>query len=493
MGRILNVDTLTDHGHAEGRRIMLDILEHGLRAADPYYATKAMLRLDGDILTVGGDEYAPPGTPLPGPAVIDLKKINRIFVLGGGKGIQGCAKALEELLGDRLTGGVVIDKHGTPHILERVEVVYGAHPIPDEGCARGCRRIVEIAKDLGPDDLVFTMAGNGVGSLLTLPAPGITVEDIRQVVYMFQIERGGPTGDLVPVRNHLDAIKGGQFTRYLKPAQVIHLINFNRPKSYEQMARGTPCRWLHLLPDSSTFADAVASLKKWDVWDRVPQAVRDRFLAADPAGETLKADEFEQLNNKVFFVFNPATGLVPTAKRRAEELGFRTHVLYNNTDMQPEAMQVGKLVANLAKHSEYDGDPFEPPVVLLSGGELLVTVGQETGMGGRNQEYITSAAIQLAGTERVIMASVDSDGTDGPGHQFVGPEYAHIPVLTGGIVDGGTALRAKEKGIDLAAALKRHDTSPVLWELGDGVVTLPAMSMTDLSITLILGRSTPKV
>jgi glycerate-2-kinase len=492
MGRILNADTLTDHGLVEGRLLMLDILEHGLRAADPYYATKALLRREGDILTVGGDAYAPPGTPLPGPAVIDLSKINRIYCLGGGKGIQGCAKAIEELLGDRLTGGVVIDKHGTPLILERVQVVYGAHPIPDEGCAEGCRRIVEIAKTLGPDDLVFTMTGNGVGSLLTLPAPGITVEDIRQVVYMFQIERGGPTGDLVPIRNHLDSIKGGQFTRYLKNAQVIHLINFNRPKSYHQMVYGTPYRWMHLLPDSSTFADAVASLKKWDLWERVPQAVRDRLLAADPAGETLKGDEFERLGNKVFFIFSRETGVVVTAKRRAEELGLRTRVLFNNYDMQAEASQVGRVVANLAKHSEYDGDPFEPPLALLSGGELLVTVGTETGMGGRDQEYITSAALQIAGTQNIVMASVDSDGTDGPGHQFVGPEYAQIPVLTGGIVDGQTALRAKELGINLVDALKRHDTSPALWALGDGVVTLPAMSMGDLSVTIILGRSTPK-
>jgi glycerate-2-kinase len=113
-------------------------------------------------------------------------------------------------------------------------------------------------------------------------------------------------------------------------------------------------------------------------------------------------------------------------------------------------------------------------------------------MGGRDQEYITSAALQIAGTQNIVMASVDSDGTDGPGHQFVGPEYAQIPVLTGGIVDGQTALRAKELGINLVDALKRHDTSPALWALGDGVVTLPAMSMGDLSVTIILGRSTPK-
>ncbi len=220
MSRIINAETLTDHGHVAGRRAMLDILETGLRAADPYYATLAALHLDGDILTVGHSLYEPPGTPLPGPEIIDLRSVKRIFVLGAGKGINRAAMAIEEVLGERLTGGHVIDKHGTPHNLKRVGLTYGAHPIPDAGCIEGCRRILEIAKDLRPDDLVFTLMGNGIGSLLTLPAPGLTLEDVRQVVYAFQIEKGGPTVDLIPIRNHLDAIKGGQFTRHLQPARV---------------------------------------------------------------------------------------------------------------------------------------------------------------------------------------------------------------------------------------------------------------------------------
>ena len=117
----------------------------------------------------------------------------------------------------------------------------------------------------------------------------------------------------------------------------------------------------------------------------------------------------------------------------------------------------------------------------------MVTVGKETGMGGRNQEYILAAALELGNTHHVVMASVDSDGTDGPGHQFVDDqEYAKIPVLTGGIVDSSTLLRAGEMGIDLAAALKRHDTSPALYAIGDAVVSVAGMSMGDLSVTLVL-------
>lgn len=489
MNRILNAESLTDHGHVAGRRTMVEILETGLRAADPYYATLAALKLEGDTLTVGGPLFEPAGTPLPGPEVIDLRTVNRIFVFGAGKGINRAAQAVEEVLGDRLTGGHVIDKHGTPHNLQRIGLTYGAHPVPDEGCAEGCRRIIEMAKDLRPDDLVLTMIGNGIGSLLTLPVPGLSIEDVRQVVYAFQIEKGGPTVDLVPIRNHLDLIKGGKFTRYLQPARVVHLIAFYRPDSYAEMLHNPFYRWLHTLPDETTHANAINSLKKYDLWEEVPARVRD-YLLGEPAQKTLTIADFEAMRQRVFFIFPPELGMVPKAKAKAEELGFRTHVLFSGYSMKPEARQLGTIVANMALHSERDGDPFQPPCALISTGEMVVTVGKETGMGGRNQEYILAAALEIGDTKEVIMASVDSDGTDGPGHQFVDDEkYAKIPVLTGGIVDSSTLARAREQGIDLAAAIRRHDTSPALYALGDAVVTLPAMSMGDLSVTLILAQS----
>jgi glycerate-2-kinase len=172
-------------------------------------------------------------------------------------------------------------------------------------------------------------------------------------------------------------------------------------------------------------------------------------------------------------------------------LGFTAHVLFDQPAMLAEASQLGRFVATLAAGSEKSGDPFTPPVALVSGGEMVVTVGQEKGMGGRNQEYAVSAALELGPTRRVVMGSVDSDGTDGPGHQFVeGNDYAAIPVLTGGIVDNSTVARAEALGVDLAAALKRHDTSPALYRLGDGVVATPAIGIGDLSVTLILGSET---
>lgn len=484
--RILNREDLTSHGNIEGRKLVLEILEAGMRAADPYYGMKRLMRREGDLLIFGGEEFIPEGSPRGGDEVIDLSQTGRIFVFGSAKGVQRAARAAEEILGDRLTGGLVIDKKGGDLILERVEVAFGAHPVPDEGCAQGCRRIVEMAADLRPDDLVITLQGNGTGSLMTLPVEGVSMADLQHIVYRFQIERGGPTSDLVPIRNHLDQMKGGKFTRRLKPARVIHVLCY-LSAPYDDILYGSRYRWMHSMPDATTNDDAIRSLKKWDLWDDAPESIRDYLSLAGAAQETLKPEEFEAMDSRIFCLFPHELSVVPTARRKAEELGFRTHVVFNNYSMKAEANQVGRLFGAMAMHSEIDGTPFEPPCVLLGGGELIVTVGKERGMGGRDQEFALSAATLLGQCQNVVIGAVDSDGTDGPGHQFV-EGYEDIPVLTGGLVDGSTVHRAEGLGIDVEDALRRHDTSPALYRLDDGIVASMAMSMGDLNVALILGR-----
>ena len=178
-------------------------------------------------------------------------------------------------------------------------------------------------------------------------------------------------------------------------------------------------------------------------------------------------------------------GMLPTAKRKAEELGFNS--LLMTTWLQAEASQAARVMADIALCIEGHGLPVEPPCALINGGELLVTVGEESGMGGRNQEWACSAALRIAGSPHIVMGSVDSDGTDGPGHQFSkGGE--EIPVLAGGIVDGQTVQRAQELDVDLWDAIRRHDTSPALYRLLDGVIASHNISLTDLTVTLVMGK-----
>lgn len=191
--RMLNRDTLTSQGHVAGRVAMVDILEAGLTAANPYHNPRALLHRDGHRLIVGGADYHLENDSDLDHEVVDLDEVKRIIVVGAGKCIQYAARALEDVLGDRLTAGHVIDKHGSAHILKRIDVTYGAHPVPDEGCVRGCQRIIETLRGLTPRDLVLTLVGNGVSLLLTLPAPGVSLEDVRQTTHFMQIVRGART------------------------------------------------------------------------------------------------------------------------------------------------------------------------------------------------------------------------------------------------------------------------------------------------------------
>ncbi len=489
--RILNWDKLASHGNTEGRRHVLQILEAALQAADPYHNTMRLLRVENGKLIVGNPDFEPSGSPRSGEEVFDLSQVGRILVFGAGKGTHRVAEAIEDVLGDRLEGGHLVVKHGDQVNLKRVGYTFGGHPAPDEGCATGCRRILEMARGLTERDLVFTIAGSGISSLMTIPAPGLTIEDLRQTTLVTQLERGVPTSDLSPIRNHIDAIKGGRLARSIQPAMAVHIItkdpNLNTPPGqtgyYRYIHRNN---WLHTLPDHSTFQDAVDMLKKWDAWEAVPEAVRRHLLQADPAQETVKADEFERARFRLFGVMPDKLGLRPTAALKAAELGYKPYVMAEN--LRAEAREAGQVLACIAKNIEDKGAPFEPPCVLLTGGEVIVTVGDSNGVGGRNQELALAAAEVIAGSPNIVVGAVDTDGTDGPGGQFLGEDYP-IPNLAGGLVDGQTAAEAKAAGLSLHTELMKHNTTPPLWAMDSGILATHNISLNDLAVVLIMGRN----
>jgi glycerate 2-kinase len=487
--RIQNMATLLSSGNRAGRQAMVQILEAGLRAADPYHNARKLIRIEDGKLVVGNRDFEPAGSPRSGDEVYDLSRVRNIFFVGAGKGIQNVARAFEELMGDRLTGGHVIDKKGHPVILKKIGVTLGGHPAPDEDCARGCEKILELTRGLTEEDLVFTCVANGVSSLLTLPAPGLTMEDLRRTTLVTQIERGMPTRELSPIRNHLDRMKGGRISRYFHPAKMVHMISID-PGDYGQRMYNN--YWLHNLPDYSTFQDAIDSLKRYDAWEAVSPAVRRHLEKADPREETLKAADFEKMSFRLFGLMPGywQSGKLEPAMKKAEELGFKAYLLTDKL-IEIEASQAGIYMASMANTIERSGQPFEPPCALFSSGELVVTVGKEKGIGGRNQEFALAAALKIGGSENIVMASVDTDGTDGPGFQF-SHETTDIPCLAGGIVDGKTTEEAKQRGVDIIGALRHHDTTHTLWKLQSGVVVSPNISVIDLTVALILGRNKAK-
>jgi glycerate 2-kinase len=487
--RILNMVDLTSHGNVTGRKAMVSILEAGMEATDPYSNTLKLFNTKGPMLLIGRPEYVPAGSPASGREIIDLDKINRIFVFGAGKGIQNVAKALEDLLGDRLTGGHVIDKKGHPVICKKIGVTLGAHPAPDIDCVKGSENILAMIRTahLTENDLVLTCIGNGVSSLLTMPVPGLDIADVSEVTRVMQIRHGAPTPDVNTIRNHVDIMKGGRISRYLRPARAIHILAIS-PGNYQQLMHGN--NWLHTLPDCSTFQDAILNIKKFDAWDEIPLAVRQFLQAADTQWETVRAAEFESWNNRIFGVMPGYPAVTPPAilagMKKARELGFSPKLLADNL-RDIEARHYGIYLSAMCRTIERIKKPFKAPVALFSTGEMVVTVGKEKGIGGRNQEFALAAAPYISGSRRIIIGSVDTDGTDGPGYQYAADKPLDMPFcLAGGIVDGDTMNEIKSAGLDLVSEMARHNTSPILWNIKSAVNATLNISLIDYTVALVM-------
>lgn len=231
---------------------------------------------------------------------------------------------------------------------------------------------------------------------------------------------------------------------------------------------------------ASTYKDCLDIIKKWDAWDETPESIKNHLLAGDSHNENMSVDEYESFNARFFgLVFKDST-IYPAVREKAKEMGLPCIML--SEYMEAEAREAGFVDGNLAICCERLGEPFRGPVVLMSSGENVVTVGKESGIGGRNQEYAIGAAMKIAGSEKVVIGAVDTDGTDGPG----GFSYPGAPeCLSGAVVDGYTLEEAKKEGINLWDALKTHGTSEPLWRLDSGVWAEKSISALDLRIILI--------
>ncbi|MDR1317633.1 MAG: DUF4147 domain-containing protein [Spirochaetales bacterium] len=490
--RIRNADTLTSHGNRKMREDVVKILDAGMSAADPYYNTLKLVRIENGKLLVGGSDFEPIGTPRPGIVETDLNEIDRIFVFGAGKGIQRAATALEEALGDRLSGGYLILKYGDEVTLRNITVTHGDHPVPDENCVKGSRAMMEMIQKLKltPRDVVFTIVGNGVSSLLTLPAGKLSLKSVMDVTRILQIEKGATTRELNFIRNSIDLLKGGRITRMLHPAKMFHILTVdpNRGSTAREGYAGLTETniWLHTLPDATNAAQAIKIIKQYNAWDEIASEVKDFISTMTGEQETLRKAEFEQMDCRIYGVVPDHLSVLPIAVETARQLGYTPHVMCKAKSYFLDAAEAGKFMSAIAKLVSAEGQPFKPPCALFMTGEMVVAVGKSGGVGGRNQEFCVSAANIISGDNRIAIGSVDTDGTDGPGGFFdqKAKDFG-VLALAGGVVDGETKTAAAAAGYDLKDALISHATSKLLWDTGDGVWAVHSISVQDLTVILI--------
>ncbi|MEM2841657.1 MAG: glycerate kinase [Candidatus Bathyarchaeia archaeon] len=447
---IKNKDELVSHGNVEGREVALKIIEYALESVNSYKATMRMVNIDDDTLFVDGTKY-------------DLAKVNRIFVVGAGKATYPIARALEEILDDRLSGGLIIVKRGDGRRLNRIQVVEASHPLPDEAGFEGAKKIVKIVEGAQFRDLVFCAVTGGASALMPLPAGDISLED-KRVVTDLLLKSGAKIDEINAVRNHISKIKGGRLAHYIHPAKIINLIVIDEVAGKA---------WGPTVPDQTTFQDAFKTLKKYGLWDKVPETVR-RYIERglqDPKLETPKTKDFEGLKvQNVILADNEL--LCKAAEQKARDLGFKPMIL--STVLEGESREVGSVLATIGKEVVMKGRPLKPPCILIAGGESTVKVEGESGLGGPSQELVLGASLKISGYGRIVVASIDTDGTDGPTD------------VAGGIADGYTVGRAEVEGIDIFESLVRHNSYEVLRKLQDAIITGPTeTNVMDLNLIVV--------
>lgn len=451
MGYIKNAEALVSHGNAQMRSRMIEILDAGIASADPYLKTKELVSLEGDKLHVGKDLF-------------DLNYYTRIYVLGAGKATYPIAKALDDVLGDRITDGVVICKYGQEGSLEHMRLYHSSHPVPDENGYSACRELMKIARQTVNTDIVFSISTGGSTSLMPYPVEGVTIEDKRQTGFAL-LRSGANMWEMNYVRTHLTQSKGGFLAKAIAPEAPILNIGVA-----DGIGQGSDLCVEPTCPCSATFQDAQNVLTKYNLWDKVPKSVADYIRNGTPEQENPKDLSDRNIFNYLIVEVDKA---VEGAYEKAKEMGYNTVIL--STFVEGEAREIGAMMAFIAKEIASYDRPLKKPACFITGGEATMNIRiPNPGEGGPSQQCALGAAVWMKDLDNVVIGCMDTDGTDGP------------TVYAGGIVDSSTIDCAEKNGIDIFKGMDEYSDSVVLKALGDIVFTGgTGTNVNDLRVAII--------
>lgn len=403
----------------------LDIFKSAIEGVDPYHLVMKKVKVAGCRMTIHGQDY-------------NLGNFNRIVVIGAGKAAAPMARALEEILEDRIDEGLIIVKYGHKQPLRKIRQVEGSHPLPDLNCIEGTKNIMDILKRVDEKTMIFCLLSGGASSLLVLPFKEISLED-KQTITELLLKAGASIDELNTVRKHISSVKGGRLAELSYPATLITLILSDVIGDRLDVIASGPT-----VPDSTTFKDAIKVIKRYGLEDKIPVSVA-RILEDGLKGkinETPKGGEEFFKKARTIIVGSIKESLI-ASRDKAESMGFKTEII--TSEIQGEARDVARHLAARAVEAESSMRPGDKPRCLLSGGETTVTV-KGKGLGGRNQELALAFAIEIEGRKGITMLSAGTDGTDGPTD------------AAGAIVDGRTLSLANRYGIDAASYLENNDS-----------------------------------
>ena len=370
----------------------------------------------------------------------------RTIVIGAGKASARMAEGVERHWQGPIEG-LVVTRYGHGAATRHIEIIEAGHPVPDEAGHIAAGRMLDMVKNLSADDLVLCLISGGGSALMSLPAPGLSVQEKRDINRAL-LRSGAPIDAMNCVRKHLSAIKGGRLALAAWPARVVTLVVSDVPGDDPAVVASGPT-----LADSSTSADALRILEQY----AVPISPAVRALLADPANETPKPGDARLAGHHAAIIATAQEAL-DAAARAASAAGYTPLILSNS--MEGEAREVAIVHAGIARQVLLHDQPLPKPCMILSGGETSVTVRGQ-GRGGRNAEFLLALALALQGLPRVHAIACDTDGIDGTEDN------------AGALLDPDTLARAAQLGLDARALLANNDGYSFFAALGDLVITGP--------------------
>ena len=415
---------------------MLDIIDSSIKAVLPEAAVKeALKRPDFQARKNNG---------------------GKLIIASIGKAAWRMASAANDILGSdaiKISGAVVTKYEHSMGEIKNLEIFEAGHPVPDENTLKGTRALLEHVKNLNENDTVLFLVSGGGSALFELPADGVTLKDMQDITGQL-LSCGADIVEINTIRKHLSGVKGGKFAKLCAPAHVFTVVLSDvLGDRLDSIASGPA--W----PDESTSEEALAIVKKYSL------KVKPELLKI-LANETPK-----KLDNVTAVITGSVRALCEAACENAKSKGYAPLVL--TTAMTCEAREAGSFMASIAREILKTGNPVKAPCAIIAGGETVVHLTGH-GRGGRNQEFALSAAMGISGLDNVVIASLGSDGTDGPTD------------AAGGIVDGKTEAVLKEKKINIPEVLKENDAYNALKAADALLMTGPTgTNVNDVAVILI--------
>ncbi len=417
------------------------VIAAALEAVAPQRAVLRHLSREGEWLRAGARDY-------------HLPDFRRVLLLGFGKAAVAMAQAADTVLGERLTGGTIVTNHGHRVNLRNVEIVEAGHPLPDDSSIAGAERILASVGTPGEDDLIIVLISGGGSTLFTLPTPGISLAELQWMNERL-LRSGADIHQLNTVRKHLSQVKGGNLARRLYPARVVALLLSDVVGNDESVIASGP-----LSPDGSTFAQAWETLGQFGLRGDLPQSVRARLrrgMHAELDENPIAGDRaFERVQS---LLVGDNEEAARGAVKQAIELGFSARLL--TPSLGGMARKAGRWIVQQAREARAYG-AVGKPICLVAGGETTVKVRGD-GKGGRNQELVLAAALEMdpEKDERARLVCLATDGQDGPTDS------------AGAVAEADSLARGVAAGLDARAHLRNNDSYSYFSALDDLIITGP--------------------